>query len=74
MLEVGRIMAGMAAILLVVAAGAWLKLGRTSLLRRIDGRLALTSAKGEIAAQLLVPAAAVSGAAATMAVTAWIQR
>ena len=74
MLEAGRIMACVGAILLIIAAGAWLKLGRTPLLRRIDGRLALTSAKGELAAQLLMAAVGLSAAAAALAVIAWIVR
>lgn len=74
MLEAGRTLACIAAILLVVAAGAYLKLGRTPLFRRVNGRLALTSAIGQTAAQLLVAAAALSAAAAALAVIAWFVR
>ena len=68
MLDATRVLAGISGVLLLTAVAAWLKLGRTPLFRRIDGRSQLDSASGEVAAKLLVAALVGSLLAAFLAV------
>ena len=72
MLEVARILGGVSALLLLMSMVAWLKMGRTPLLRRLDGRAEANSAQGQAAAQLLVAAVGLSAAAAMLATIGWI--
>ena len=71
MLEVARAVGFFAAILLLVAVAAWIKLFRGPELRRLDGPAA-KAGNAEIASQLLVLSAALSGVAAALAVAGWI--
>lgn len=72
MIELASLLGGVSALLLLIAIAAWLKMGRTPLLRRLDGRAELDSAQGQAAAQLLVAALGLSAAAALLAVIGWI--
>jgi len=71
MLEVARVVGFFAAIVLLVAVAAWIKLFRGPELRRLDGSAA-KAGNAEIASQLLVLSAALSGVAAALAVVGWI--
>jgi hypothetical protein len=71
MLEVARVLGIFAAILLVVAVAAWIKLFSGPQLRRLDGSTA-KAGNAEIAAQLLVLSAALSAVGAALAVAGWI--
>ena len=71
MLEVARVLGFLAAIVLLVAVAAWIKLFRGAQLRRLDGRAA-KAGNAEIASQLLVLSAALSAVAAALAVAGWI--
>jgi len=71
MLEIARVVGFFAAILLLVAVAAWIKLFRGPELRRLDGRAA-KAGNAEIASQLLVLSAALSAVAAALALAAWI--
>ena len=71
MLEVAGVVGFLAAILLLVAVAAWIKLFRGPELWRLDGSAA-KAANAEIASQLLVLSAALSGVAAALAVAGWI--
>ena len=71
MLEIARVVGFVAAILLLVAVAAWIKLFRGPELRRLDGRAA-KAGNAEIASQLLVLSAALSAVAAALALAAWI--
>jgi len=70
-LEVARVVGFLAAILLLVAVAAWIKLFRGPELWRLDGSTA-KAGNAEIASQLLVLSAALSGVAAALAVAGWI--
>jgi hypothetical protein len=72
MLEVARILGFFAAILLVVAVAAWIKLFRGPELQRLDGGAAPKAGNVEIASQLLVLAAVLSAVAAFLAIVGWI--
>ena len=71
MLEVARIVGSFAAFSLLVAVAAWIKLARGPELQRLDGSTA-KAGNAEIAAQLLVLAAALSAVAAALAIAWWI--
>jgi hypothetical protein len=71
MLEVARVVGFFAAILLLVAVAAWIKLFRGPKLQSLDGSAA-TAGNAEIASQLLVLSAALSAVAAALAVAGWI--
>jgi UPF0716 family protein affecting phage T7 exclusion len=71
MLEVARVLGFLAAILLLVAVGAWIKLFRSPQLRKLDGSAA-KAGNAEIASQLLALSAALSAVAAALAVAGWI--
>ena len=69
MLETSNMLGWLAAALLFAAVAAWLKLGRGSLLQRLNGRAALRADEVERASRLLVIALGVSVVAAIVAVT-----
>ena len=71
MLEAARIIGCFSAVLLVTAIAAWVQLFRSPALQPIDGSAA-PNGKIEIASQLLVLAAGLSGVAALLAVAAWV--
>jgi hypothetical protein len=72
MLEVARLLAAFAMILLIVAGAAWIKLFRGTELQMLDGGAASNSGNGESASRLLVLAAVLSAVAASLAVIGWI--
>ena len=71
MLEVARVVGFFAAILLLMAVAAWIKLFSGPELRRLDGSAA-QAGNAEIASRLLVLSAALSAVAAALAVAGWI--
>jgi hypothetical protein len=71
MLEVARFVGFFAAILLLVAVAAWIKLFRGPELQRLDGSTAKAS-NIEIASRLLALAAVLSAVAASLAIIGWI--
>jgi hypothetical protein len=71
MLEVARVVGFFAAILLLLAVAAWIKLLRGPELQRLDGGAA-KAGNAETASQLLVLSAALSAVAAALAVAGWI--
>ena len=71
MLEIARVVGFFAAILLLVAVAAWIKLFRGPELRRLDGRAA-KAGNAEIASRLLALAAVLSAVAASLAIIGWI--
>ena len=72
MVEAGNVLGVLAAVLLLMAVIAWVKLARAPLLRRIDGSTEMDSAQGEFAGELLLWAAGLSSAAAFLAIIGWI--
>ena len=72
MTEAGNVLGIVAAILLLMAGIAWVKLIRSPLLRRTDGSTEIDKAQGELASALLFWAAGLSTAAAFAAVGGWI--
>jgi hypothetical protein len=71
MLEIARLLGFLAGILLLVAVAAWVRLFRGPALQRLDGSTAKAGV-AETASQLLLTAAALSAAAASLAVIEWI--
>jgi hypothetical protein len=71
MLQIARLLGFLAAILLLVAVGAWIRLFGDPELQRVDGSTTKARNKAEIASQLLLTAAALSALAASLAVIAW---
>ena len=72
MVNAANILGVLAAVLLIMAVIAWVKLLRGPLLQRLDGRAGVDPAQGEFASQLLICAAALSTAAATLAIAGWV--
>ena len=72
MVEASNILGVLAAVLLLMAVVAWVKLLRGPLLQRTDGGIERDSAQGEFASQLLFWAAGLSSAAAFLAIAGWI--
>ncbi len=72
MVEAENILGVLAAILLLIAVTAWIKLIRGPLMQRTDGGTGMDSAQGELAAELLFWAAALSSVAALLAIAGWI--
>lgn len=68
MLEAGQVLAVFAALLLVVAVVAWVKLLRPLSRQRIDGRPGPSEGRIDTASQLIIVAVCVSGFAALLAV------
>jgi hypothetical protein len=72
MLEAARLLGGISVVLLVVAFATWLNLFSGPILRPIDGRARLSSARIELGSQLLLGAVGLSAVAAVLAVASWI--
>jgi hypothetical protein len=72
MVEAANLVGVLAAVLLLIAVIAWMKLIRGPLLQRTDGRTGMDSDQRERASELLFWAAGLSGTAALLAVAGWI--
>jgi len=72
MVEAGNVLGVIAAVLLLMAVIAWLKLIRGPLVQRLDGRTGMDEAQGELASKLLFWAAGLSSSAAFLAVAGWV--
>lgn len=72
MLELARVLGFLAAVLLLVAVAAWIKLFRGPQLQRLDSSAAPKAGNVEVASQLLVLTAVLSAVAAFMAIVGWI--
>jgi len=72
MVEASDVLGVLAAVLLLGAGMAWVKLVRGPLLQRTDGRTEMDSAQGELASELLFWAAGLSSVAAFLAIAGWI--
>lgn len=72
MIEASNVLGMLAAVLLLGAVIAWVKLIRRPLMQRTDGRTGIGSAQGELASELLFWAAGLSSAAAFLAIAGWI--
>ena len=72
MVEAANILGVLAAVLLLMALVAWVKLFRGPLMQRTNGVADLDSAQGELASELLFWAAGLSTAAAFLAIVGWI--
>jgi len=72
MVEAANILGVLAAVLLLMAVVAWVKLIRGPLMQRTNGLADMDSAQGELASELLFWAAGLSIAAAFLAVAGWI--
>ena len=72
MVEVANILGMVAAVVLLMAVVAWIKLLRGPLLQRADGRTDMDTAQRELASKLLFCAAGLSTAAAVLAIAGWI--
>jgi hypothetical protein len=72
MVEAGNVLGVLAAVLLLIAGAAWIKVIRSPLLQRMDGSTEMDSAQGELASELLLWAVGMSTAAAILAIAGWI--
>jgi hypothetical protein len=72
MVEAANILGVLAAVLLLMAVVAWIKLIRGPLMQRTNGLADMDSAQGELASELLFWAAGLSTAAAFLAIAGWI--
>ena len=72
MVEAANILGVLAAVLLLMAVVAWVKLIRGPLMQRTSGVADMDSAQGELASELLFWAAGLSTAAAFLAIAGWI--
>jgi hypothetical protein len=72
MVEAANILGVFAALLLLMAVIAWVKLIRGPLMQRTNGVADMDSAQGELASELLFWAAGLSTAAAFLAIAGWI--
>jgi len=72
MVEAGNVLGVSAAVLLLMAVIAWVKLIRGPLMQRTDGHAGMDPAQGEFASELLFWATGLSGAAVFLAVAGWI--
>jgi len=72
MVEAGNVLGVLAAVLLLMAVIAWIKLIRSPLLQRADGRTGMDPAEGEFASELLLWAAGLSSAAVVLAIAGFI--
>ena len=70
-IEASRILGFASVALLALAVAAWWKLWRSPALARLDGGKGSKFAEGEVAARLLVLAAALSAVAAMVAIGGW---
>ena len=71
-IEAANVLGLLAAVLLLMAIVAWIKLIRGPLMQRTDGSTGTDSAQGELASELLFWAAGLSTAAAFLAIAGWI--
>ena len=67
MVEAANSLGGLAAVLLLIAVIAWAKLLRAPPLQRADGGTDMDLAESEVASELLIWAAGLSGVAAFLA-------
>ena len=74
MVEAGNVLGVLAAVLLLMAVIAWVKLIRGPLMQRLDGQTSTDPSPGEFASELLFWAAGLSSAAMFLAVVGWIFR
>ena len=74
MVEAGNVLGVLAAVLLLMAVIAWVKLIRGPLMHRMDGRTGMDPAQGEFASKLVLGAAGLSSAAMFLAVAGWTIR
>jgi hypothetical protein len=72
MVEAGNVLGVLAAVLLLMAVIAWVKLIGGPLKQRTDARTGMDSAQGEFASKLVLGAAGLSSAAMFLAVGGWI--
>ena len=70
--EAAKVIGVLAAVLLLMAILAWIKLIRGPLMQRSDGKTQADPAQGELASELLFLAAGLSTAAALLAIDGWI--
>jgi hypothetical protein len=74
MVEAGNVLGVLAAVLLLMAVIAWVKLIRGPLMQRMDGHTSMDPSQGEFASELLFWASGLSSAAMFLAVAGWIFR
>jgi hypothetical protein len=74
MVEAGKVLGVLAAVLLLMAIIAWVELIRGPLMQRMDGHTSMDPSQGEFASELLFWAAGLSTAAMFLAVGGWIFR
>jgi hypothetical protein len=72
MIEAGKVLGVLAAVLLLMAGIAWIKLICSPRMQRTDGSIDMDRAQGDLASELLLWAAGLSTAAALSAVAGWI--
>lgn len=72
MVEASNILGVLAAVLLLGAVLAWVKLIRGPLMHRTGGSTGMEATQGELASELLFWAAGLSGVAALLAIAGWI--
>jgi hypothetical protein len=72
-LETAQVVGWFSALVLLIAAAAWVKLLRGPAIERLDGRLALNR-NAEPASKLLVVALGLGGVAAVLAIAGWFAR
>jgi hypothetical protein len=72
MVEAGKVLGVLAAVLLLMAVIAWVELIRGPLMQRMDGHTSMDPSQGEFASELLFWAAGLSTAAMFLAVGGWI--
>jgi hypothetical protein len=74
MVEAGNVLGVLAAVLLLMAVIAWVKLIRGPLMQRTDGHAGMDPVEGKFASELLFWAAGLSTAAMCLAIGGWIFR
>jgi hypothetical protein len=72
-LEIAHVLGWSSAVVLLMAAAAWVKLLRGPAIQRLDRRLALDP-NAELASKLLVVALGLGGMAALLAIAGWFAR
>lgn len=72
MVEAGNLLGVLAGVLLLLAVIAWVKLIRSPLMQRIDGRTGMDLRQARFASELLFWAAGLSSVAMFMAVAGWL--
>jgi hypothetical protein len=72
MVDAGNVLGLLAAVLLLMAVSAWVKLIRGPLMQRTDGRTGLDRADSGFASELLIWSAGLSTGATFLAVAGWI--